>query len=710
MLRNIGIISHINAGKTTTTERILYYAGKTIVSGDVDKGNTVTDYLVQERDRGITVTSSAVSYNWRKHGINLIDTPGHVDFTIEVERSLSVLDGTVTILDSSAGVEAQTMTVWRQASKYKIPSVIYLNKYDKPAADYKSCLSDLRSTLQVNSALVQMPVILKGNFSSIIDIINRKYIQYGHLQLDKKPIIKPLQDSKLDKKFIDECEELREELVNRLSDIDDDFSSHVLECSTINEVSSKEIEKSIRIATTDCKLSPTLVGSSFKHVGVQSLMDAIVKYLPSPEDRREQLSKILECNKLNISDDFFGFIFKIIHSNIHGPLSFMRIYNGSLNSGRNSLFNIKNGLNEIVKNIYKPFGDELTEITHDIIKDDIVILTGLKDCKTGDIMVKNERLIGKERIRPSENLPFSLIDGVLLPDFSPMEPVYFCTIECPSANQQNKFELALECMTREDPSFKYEIEKTGYTVLRGMGKLHLEMIRDRIETEYGIKTYLGPLQVAYVESIEKSSSRILNINKTINGINCNVHIELKVKPSPGAGKFAKNHFKLSQDPNAELSTMREDRRLMVERGIMNALAGGPIYGAPVVDLTVILMNFKANYKCTSPVVASAASQCLNLCLNSASPVLYEPLMYVEIVVPASNNRLIMNDISSRRGSLLDTVAYDDHSKIGALVPLVTMADYAEYIRVATSGKGTFTMELSGYSKMSESDIEELRRL
>lgn len=704
-LRNIGIISHINAGKTTTTERILYYAGKTNISGDVDKGTTVTDYLIQERNRGITITSAAVSYNWLNHRVNLIDTPGHVDFTIEVERSVSVIDGAVTILDASSGVEAQTRTVWNQAAKYKLPNIIYLNKYDKPAADYKTCLSDLKLCLAINPALLQLPVIDKdGKFNMLIDVVNRICITHStnfKSDVPQKPVLNLLvNEHKLDKKYIYECEEFRENLINQLSDLDDLFASHVMDCSKIEQVDAQKIEDALRNATVKQSLCPVLIGSSFKHVGVQSLMDAIVKYLPSPIDREEQMSSIFgKCNES--SGAFCGFIFKILHNKHHGALTYIKICNGFLNKHQKQLVNIASGKTEYVKKVFEPFADELVELDRKASRDDIIILTGLQESKTGEILVDDVKLRNAKRARVSDELPFSRLNGILVPDIEPMDSVYYCSIESPSSSQQLKFEHALQCMAREDPSFSYEIDELGSTTIRGMGKLHLEIIRDRIESEFGVCATLGALQIAYRETINSGSTQEFVIDKVINGVKNSMRIVLQVKPSTGSGSWKGKKLKINQNTDSEMGNLRSDYQKAIENGIFTSLHCGPKLGFPVVDCEVKLMEFDANFKCTYPVISSGASQCVLLALRNSEPIVLEPMMSVEIITPIEKNGLILGDISSRRGKVLSTCASENGTiLIKSQIPLSELRNYSEFIRTTTSGRGSFSLNLLGYVKMS----------
>lgn len=722
MRRNIGIVAHINAGKTTTTERILYHAGSTDTVGDVDKGNTITDYLVQERDRGITITSAAVTFDWQKHRINLIDTPGHVDFTMEVERSLSVLDGAVTILDSSAGVEAQTITVWNQASKYKLPNVIFLNKFDKPAADFRMCIKDLKASLGTNASLVQLPLKSKdGRFTTILDIVRRQKLSWIRPELDNGSKFSQefLEDTDLDKQSVELVEHERELLVNKLTDLDDQLANHVIECDRLSDVSSTKIIEALRRTTLACKLSPVLVGSSFKYVGVQQLMDAIVSYLPSPTEREQQIRNSMKSvvSKRRASDDC-SFIFKITHDQRLGALTYLRICNGTMKKLQR-VKNLETGRVEQVKKVHRAFADELKEINEPVLKDDIVVVTGLTESRTGDILVdqnfqqknpaeptkqttENEQAIGVFRL---------LNEQIIIPKISRMEPVYFCSIESYSSSQQLKLETAMTRLAREDPSFNFDINELGITTIRGMGKLHLEIARDRIKSEYGIESVLGPLQISYRETISGAATEELSVDRLINGAKNTLFIKLYVRSLSKAGTWSGKKLRLDTSGDSSLGKLRHDHRKAIENGFLSALLHGPSMGFPMIDCDILLLDFKANGRCSLPVISSAASQCLMGALRRCSPVLLEPIMLLEVVTPSEFNGSLLGDISTRRGLVLSTTAKGDGSVlIRAHAPLSQLADYSEYLRIVTSGRGSFSMELHSYAAMSEADRQNIVRL
>lgn len=713
-LRNIGIIAHINAGKTTTTERILYHAGSTDIVGDVDRGNTVTDYLVQERDRGITITAAAVSFNWKRHQVNLIDTPGHVDFTVEVERSLSVLDGAVTILDASAGVEAQTVTVWNQAAKYKLPNIIFLNKYDKPQANYSSCLRQLTRSLNSRAQLVQLPV--KKNNSSqinqILDVIDRKCITWEKPDHDhgSRFFVQDLNacNSTLAKEHADKLEEEREKLINILGDLEDDFACHVLACDKMSAVSSELIKKALRKATLQCQVCPVLVGSSFKNIGVQQLMSSIIDYLPSPSERAHQVQTAFsfEPNSV-INDGCCALVFKITQDTRLGSLAYIRIYGGQLGKGM-KLLNFDTGKQEQVKKIFRVFANEFQELDQPVGGGNIVVASGISEARTGDILV-DKNLFGLKEIREESkepNVPFRSLRtdkvSVCVPKIASMEPVYFCSIESRLGSQQLKLEQSLANMAREDPSFTYELDEQGITTIRGMGKLHLEIVRDRLQSEHGIDALLGPLQISFRETIVGSVIEELSAERLIGTTKSSVSLKLYVRGKQGLGIWSDKMLRLDLSSENELGKLRNDHRKAIGHGIESALRHGPISGYPLIDCDVLLLDFKANSRCALAMISSTVARCLSSAISRCSPVLLEPIMILEVVCPQESNGLILGDIATRRGVVENTRArLDGNVVVRAQVPLATLSDYSEFLRVNTSGRACFSMELHSYNASSE---------
>lgn len=718
-LRNIGIIAHVNAGKTTTTERILYHAGSTDVVGDVDRGNTVTDYLAQERDRGITITAAAVTFKWQKHQINLIDTPGHVDFTVEVERSLSVMDGAVTILDASAGVEAQTVTVWNQAAKYKLPNLILLNKYDKPQADYSMCMKQLNKSLDARAQLVQLPVkSSKSNrFSQILDVIDRKLIEWKRPESNHGSEFS-VQDLEacpsLSKLHVDTLEQERERLINILSDVEDDFACHVLESNKMSAVSGEAIKQALRNATLKCQICPVLVGSSFKYIGVQQLMSSIVDYLPSPPERARQIqgafSLNLNHNRTPVEPKSCAFIFKIAQDSRLGSLAYMRVYGGEVKKGE-KLVNLDTGKQEHVRKIYRVFADEFRELDTPVGCGDIVVASGVTEARTGDILV-DVNFLKQREIRESEitssKVPFRLLEAgqgsIAVPQIATLDPVYYCSIESRLGSQQLKLEQSLASMAREDPSLTYELDEHGITTIRGMGKLHLEVARDRLESERGIDAILGPLQISFRETIEGSATEELTADRAIGSTKSSVSLKLSVRCKPGAGAWLDKKLRLDLSGESELGKLRNDHRKAIGYGIESALKHGPVRGYPIIDCDVCLIEFRANNRCALPMISSTVARCLTAAVRRCSPVLLEPIMLLEVVAPQECNGLILGDIASRRGVVESTSARTNGSiVVRGQVPLANLSNYSEFLRISTSGQASFSMELHSYSPLSERD-------
>lgn len=813
-LRNVGIIAHINAGKTTTTERFLYLAGTTCTAGDVDKGNTVTDYLVQERDRGITITSAAVSFDWHKHRINLIDTPGHVDFTFEVERSLSVLDGAITLLDASAGVEAQTLTVWNQAKRYRLSNIIFLNKCDKPQADHEMCVDDLRRDLEIDASLIQLPIksALSGSGLSIVDIINRTHLvwikpedNYG-TEFVARQLFDCDEPKGLDKKVEHKVEELRERLIYKLADFDEEFATHVIECDKVGNVSAERIDRALRNCVVAGQVCPVLVGSSFKYIGVQPLLDAIVKYLPSPAERLGQVERSLlfdgpqrrlaESSKSAKSKQLnSAYVFKITHDKRLGPLCYVRVTSGTLEKMQR-FKDLESSQAEQVKKVYRVFADELREIVTPVTRDDIVVVSGLSHTRTGNLLidthyksieargkaspqideleggdtgtlagqvssgfdyVDSNAVAGENNIEEEEEesesinadngdykantgdkeeaangvaagatsaMPFRVLEqNILVPRIGRVEPVYYSSIESQSQSQQIRLEKALAMVAREDSSFSFDINALGVTTIRGMGKLHLEIIRDRLRSEHGVGALLGPIQISYRETIGSCATDELNVDRLVNSVRSAISIRLSVRPKPGAGVWSPKELRLEQTTGAFVDSsaggggggdwrLRTDHRRAIANGLKSALQHGPLLGHPVIDCEIVLLAFQANKRSSLPMVASVASQCLTGALARAAPVLLEPIMHLEVNVPQEHNGTVLSDLASnRRGQILSTVARASGAmvQLRSRAPLANLADYSEFLRTATSGRATFTMRLDSYQAMSESERMSLAR-
>lgn len=501
-IRNIGIMAHIDAGKTTTTERMLFYSGYIRALGDVDDGDTVTDFMAQERERGITIQSAAVTFDWNNHRINLIDTPGHVDFTLEVERALRVLDGAVAVFDASAGVEAQTLTVWRQAQKHKVPCIGFLNKMDKPTANLELCIESIREKMHTLPILLQIPIGCGRSFSGVVDLLtNQKLLWRSRSNEDdgRRFDVLPLDQS--EPELLQAAREARAALIEQVADLDDEFAELLLTdfSENFDAIPSIKLQEALRRVTLARKAVPVFCGSSLKNKGVQPLLDGITVYLPDPSERHHE---VIQWYK----EDLCALAFKVVHDKQRGPVVYLRVYSGTLKS-QTAVHNLNRNTTERMSRLLVPFADQFVEIPS-ITAGNIALTVGLKQTITGDTIVAS-KASAAAALRQAQNQTKTdkrdinvFLSGVEVP-----EPVFFCTIEPPSMAKQADLEHALDCLQREDPSLKVRTDPdSGQTVLCGMGELHIDIIHDRIRREYGIETHLGPLQVAYRETVIQQAS------------------------------------------------------------------------------------------------------------------------------------------------------------------------------------------------------------
>ena len=694
MIRNIGIMAHIDAGKTTTTERMLFYSGYTRSLGDVDDGDTVMDYMEQERDRGITITSAAITFPWNKHRINLIDTPGHVDFTLEVERSLRVLDGAVAILDASAGVEAQTLTVWRQAERYEVPCIAYLNKMDKPKASFEMSVKSMMEKLHVNPLIVQLPVGNGSKFQGVVDIVNLEMFVWSHESEGKS--FKKLELETSDSALYNEVMDTRTKLVENLADFDEVIADHVLSDTDHMDIPKGHIHRAIRNATIERKGVPVLCGSSFKNKGVQPLMDSVIRYLPSPVDIQHSFVD-------HYQNDLCGLAFKLVHDKHHGPLTFVRLYSGEI-SGGSTIYNINRGCNEKVQRLMQVYADEHKEV-HTISKGNIIAVAGLKETITGDTLVSslssakaaNKRSTNTSDGNVDDESTAPVLAGLVIPD-----PVFFCSIEVASLVYQKQLDLALANLSREDPSLRVHVDKdTGQTILSGMGELHLDIIKSRIEKEYKAEVDLGPLQISYREAIQNHAEERLELDKMIGKDRHRVNLTLSVSPSE------ETEFKsveLIPHKDSEMDPKRVRRHVIqaINKGVQSALSRGPVLGFPVLNVSVQVHDIKVKYGTSLPMVTGAAAQATHKALLSAGGVLLEPFMLMDIWTEESYLSNVMSDLSPRRAQIQEISApHQDTRNVHALVPLSELLGYSNTLRTITSGRGSFSMSLSHYSHMGE---------
>ncbi|XP_067431474.1 ribosome-releasing factor 2, mitochondrial [Thunnus thynnus] len=699
-IRNIGIMAHIDAGKTTTTERMLYYSGYTRALGDVDDGDTVTDFMAQERERGITIQSAAVTFDWKSHRINLIDTPGHVDFTLEVERALRVLDGAVAVFDASAGVEAQTLTVWRQAEKHHVPCVCFLNKMDKPAANLSFSIESIRQKLKANPVLLQIPVGSGKNFTGVVDLLtNQKLMWKLRSAGDDGRVfeIKHLDQSD-EPELLQEVSEARTALIEQVADLDDEFAELLLTdfSENFDAVPSIKLQEAVRRLTLARKGVPVLCGSSLRNKGVQPLLDAITAYLPAPNERHHDLVRWYK-------DDLCALAFKVLHDKQRGPLVFLRIYSGTLKP-QTAVHNINRNNTERMSRLLVPFADQHVEIPS-MTAGNIALTVGLKQTVTGDTIVsskasaaaaarraQNDGGTGKKRGEHAS----VVLSGVEVPD-----PVFFCTIEPPTMAKQADLENALNCLQREDPSLKVRVDPdSGQTILCGMGELHIEIIHDRIRREYGIETHLGPLQVAYRETILHEVSTTDTLDRTVGDRRHVVTVELAVRPLKVFSTSGSCELAFTEEIDGQLSTEVKEA---VENGVHSSYLQGPLLGYPVQGVSTLIQSVNMESGTSPAMVSACVSRCMLKALRLGGGQVLEPVMSMEVTVGEEHLGSVLGDLAQRRGTVRDIQSRHDNKVLLATVPLAEMMGYSTILRTLTSGNATFSLELDTYEAMNPQD-------
>ncbi len=676
--RNIGIMAHIDAGKTTTTERILYYTGKIHKIGETHDGASQMDWMAQEQERGITITSAATTAAWKDHRINIIDTPGHVDFTVEVERSLRVLDGAVAVLDAQAGVEPQTETVWRQASDYSVPRIVFANKMDKVGADFDFSVQTIKDRLQANALPIQMPIGAEDDFEGVIDLVEMKADLYDEDQLGTEWDTVDVPDQ-----YKEEAEKRRTEMIEQLADIDDDIMEKYLGGE---EISKEEIKDAIRKGTLNLELFPVLAGSAFKNKGVQMLLDAVVDYLPSPLDVKPYNAinpETDEAVELTAGDDkpFAALAFKVATDPFVGRLTYIRVYTGTLESGSYVLNSTKDK-RERVGRLLQMHSNHRQEIP-EVFSGDIAAAIGLKNTTTGDSLTDPDHPLHLESME--------------FPD-----PVIQVAVEPKSKADQDKMDIALQKLAEEDPTFKAETNpETGETLIAGMGELHLDIIIDRMKREFNVEATVGAPQVAYREAFTKPASAQGKF----------------VRQSGGKGQYGDVWIEFT--PNEEGKGFEFEDAIVggvvprefipaVEQGLREALNNGVLAGYPLVDLKAKLYDGSYHEVDSSEAAFKvAASISLHNAAKKAAPVILEPVMKVEVRVPEEYMGDIMGQITARRGRVEGMEAISGAEEIHAFVPLSEMFGYATTLRSASQGRGTFTMTFDHYEAVPKSIQEEI---
>ncbi len=677
-VRNIGIMAHIDAGKTTTTERILYYTGVSYKMGEVHDGTAVMDWMEQEQERGITITSAATTCFWNDHRINIIDTPGHVDFTIEVERSLRVLDGAVAIFCAVGGVEPQSETVWRQADRYGVPRIAFINKMDRLGADFDRCLAMMRTRLGATPVAVQIPLGKEQDFRGIIDLIEMKAVVWEESTLGAA-----YQVVEIDDELRDEAEERRRILVEAIADVDENILEKYLEG---HEITKEEIEAALRSGTLQLNLVPVLCGAAFKNKGVQLLLDGIVKYLPSPADVRAISGTTTQGEEeTRPADDkapFAALAFKLMNDPYVGHLTFLRIYSGRLTSGTQVLNSTKI-VREKIGRLMKMHANKREEIK-EVYAGDIVAALGLRNSATGDTLCDPARPI--------------VLEAMDIP-----APVISIAIEPKSKEDQEKLGASLAKVAAEDPTFVVKVEQeTGETIISGMGELHLEIIVDRLLREFKVNANVGKPQVAYRETISQKVRAEGRFVRQSGGRGQYGHVWLELEPNErGAGFEFVDRIVGGVVPKEYINS--------VERGVKEALEQGVLAGYPIVDIRVSLVDGSYHEVDSSDIAfAIAGSMAIKSGVKDGAPILLEPIMTVEVVVPDEYIGEVVGDFNSRRGRISQMETRANVQVIESRVPLAEMFGYATDLRSATQGRATFHMQFSHYDPVPFSISEEVK--
>ena len=673
-VRNIGVIAHIDAGKTTTTERILYYTGVIRRLGEVHDGAATMDHMVQEQERGITITSAATTTSWMNHQINIIDTPGHIDFTAEVQRSLRVLDGGVVVFDAVAGVEPQSETVWRQADEYKVPRICFVNKMDRIGADYVRVIGMIRDRLGANPIAIQIPIGRESDFEGVVDLLRMKALIWEADDLGAKPIVQDIPEH-----ILEEAESARAIILERIVELDDALMERYLEGE---ELSVEDLMATLRKATVQNLCTPVMCGTALRNKGVQPVLDGIVHYLPSPLDvppiyGRNPDTDELEARRPDDDEPLSALVFKIVTDPYVGKLAYFRVYSGVLRSGE-SVTNTTKGKKERIGRILRMHANHREDLK-EVRAGDIAATLGLKTTFTGDTLASQDAPVVLESI----NFP---------------EPVISIAIEPKTTKDQDKMGIALKSLSEEDPTFQVRVDdQTGQTVIYGMGELHLEVLVDRMQREFRVGANVGQPRVAYRETItrtvEKAEGRFV---RQSGGRGQFGHVVLKLEPlEPGSGFVFENAIVGGSIPREYINP--------AESGIREAMESGTLAGYPIVDVKVTLYDGSFHEVDSSEMAFKiAGSMGMKEGVQRGNPILLEPVMEIEVVTPDEYTGDVIGNISSRRGMIEGMeLRTDGLQSIKAKVPLAEMFGYATRLRSMTQGRGTFSMEFAHYAPVSE---------
>lgn len=675
--RNIGIMAHIDAGKTTTTERILFYTGRIHKIGETHEGAAQMDWMAQEQERGITITSAATTAQWKGHRVNIIDTPGHVDFTVEVERSLRVLDGAVTVLDAQSGVEPQTETVWRQATTYGVPRIVFVNKMDKTGADFLYAVKTLHDRLGANAHPIQLPIGAEDEFKGIIDLVEMKATMYGN------DTGTDIQESDIPEDMKDLAEEYRGKLIEAAAELDEELMMKYLEGE---ELTNEEIKAAIRKGTLNVEFYPVLCGTAFKNKGIQKVLDAVIDYLPAPIDIASIKGIIPDTDEeveRHSSDEepFSALAFKIMTDPYVGKLTFFRVYSGILNSG-SYVLNSTKGKRERVGRILQMHANHREEISQ-VYAGDIAAAVGLKDTTTGDTLCDEK-------------------NAVILESMEFPEPVISLSVEPKSKADQDKMGIALQKLAEEDPTFRTETNpETGQTIISGMGELHLDIIVDRMKREFKVEANVGAPQVSYRETFRQTAECEGKFVRQSGGRGQYGHVWIRFEPNEEGKGF--------EFVNAIVGgVVPRDYVPAIQSGLEDALQNGVLAGYPLIDVKATLFDGSYHDVDSSEMAFKvAASLSLKNAKTKCNPVLLEPMMKVEIVVPEEYMGDIMGDVTSRRGRVEGMEARGNAQVVKAMVPLSEMFGYATALRSNTQGRGVYSMHFDHYEEVPKSISEEI---
>ena len=675
MTRNIGIMAHIDAGKTTCSERILFHTGVNHKIGETHEGAATMDWMEQEKERGITITSAATTAYWKGYRLNIIDTPGHVDFTVEVSRSLRVLDGAVALIDAQAGVEPQTETVWRQASEFKVPRIIFANKMDKMGANFEYSLKTIKDRLGVNAKAIECPIGAEDTFNGIIDLITMKAYKYDGQQAENPEEIEIPADLK------DKAEEMRMELIDAVAEFDDEMMMTYLDGG---EVTNEMIKKAIRTGTLKAEFFPVMCGTALGNKGVKLLLDAVIDYLPSPLDIGAVVGTDLDGNetsrKVSDNEPFSALAFKVMTDPFVGRLTFFRVYSGHLSSGSYVLNSSKDS-KERIGRILQMHANNRKEIS-DVYTGDIAAAVGLKNTSTGDTLCDEKKAI--------------ILESLVVP-----EPVIQLAVEPKSKADQDKMAIALQKLAEEDPTFKVHTDhETGQTVIAGMGELHLDVLVDRMKREFSVEANVGAPQVAYRETIKAAADCEGKYVKQSGGRGQYGHVWIKFEPNPEKGYEFVDQIVGGVVPREYIP--------VVDKGLQEALQTGVLAGYPMIDVKATLFDGSYHDVDSNEMAFKiAASFALKEAKNKCKPVLLEPIMKVDVTTPEEYFGNVMGDLTARRGKPLGQEAQGNAIKLSAMVPLSEMFGYATNLRSNTQGRATFVMFPDHYEEVPKNIADEI---